>query len=468
VAELENKSFSSTVENENLRSILKRLQEENVRLKQSAFTFAMPRAGSTSNSSPTEVRGPSPGLQSVSKPPTPPHSLDEPIKSVNEVPRPPPRSSSSNVSGGMGHSPESLQSVGSSNSSTRNMFNGNSPMRFDSFSNFSTDTGITPPSVTSENKSDFDALWASFYPPGQQPGQIPAANNATLNNNANNTSLPNGGFSQQQYQAALASPNPLSQFLASQMAQGKFQPQDIQPLQNQNQNQVQPNMAYRDPSADAPAQDWSANNTSIDDFLASLNGTNTSGDDNPVTSGDDDLFNQQLQAMLAGNSFDTQFGNTNFSPTNYLNMSPSPLNSMSNSTSPQSAQVSGASYSASPESSNASSAPPKELPAQYAGCAPGQVVNVVDDNGNIVKPSDLWVKMGMQHQDNVDNLLIDDLCDQMRAKAKCHDGAPQLNISDVEHMMKWEKGLPQKPQKPVVNPDSKNWGAVFNYKNHQQ
>jgi AP-1-like factor len=430
----------------------------------------MPRAGSTSNSSPTDARVPSPGLQSVSKPPTPPHSIDEPLKTVNDAPRPPPRSSSSNVSGGMAPSPESLQSVGSSNSS-RNMFNGNSPMRFDSFSNFSTDTGITPPSVTSENKSDFDALWASFYPPGQQPGQLPAFNNANVNNNASNTSLPNGsGFTQQQYQAALASPNPLSQFLASQMAQGKFQPQDIQPLQNQSQNQnqnqtTQPNMAYRDPSADVPGQDWSANNnTSIDDFLASLNGANASGDDNPVTSGDDDLFNQQLQAMLAGNSFDTQFGNTTFSPTNYLNMSPSPLNSLSNSASPQSAQVSAASYSASPESSNASSAPPKELPTQYAGCAPGQVVNVVDSNGNIVKPSDLWVKMGMQHQDNVDNLLIDDLCDQMRAKAKCHDGAPQLNISDVEHMMKWEKGL---PQKPVVDSVGKNWGAVFNYKNQQ-
>ena len=421
----------------------------------------MPKGGSTSNSSPTDARGPSPGLQSLNKPPTPPHSVDEPLKSVNDVSRPPARSPSSNLSGGMAPSPESLQSVGSSNSS-RNMFNGNSPMRFDSFSNFSTDTGITPPSVTSENKSDFDALWASFYPQGQQPGQIPTANNA------NNTGLPNGsGFTQQQYQAALASPNPLSQFLASQMAQGKFQPSDIQPLQNQNQGQTQPNMAYRDPSADAPGQDWSANNnTSIDDFLASLNGTNASGDDNPVTSGDDDLFNQQLQAMLAGNNFDNQFGNATFSPTNYLNMSPSPLNSLSNSTSPQSAQVSAASYSASPESSNASSiAPPKDLPIQYAGCAPGQVVNVVDANGNIVKPSDLWVKMGMQHQDNVDNLLIDDLCDQMRAKAKCHDGAPQLNISDVEHMMKYEKGL---PQKPVVQSEvGKNWGAVFNYK-HQQ
>lgn len=349
-------------------------------------------------------------------------------------------------------------------------------MRFDSFSNFSsTDTGITPPSVSSDNKSDFDALWASFYPPGQQqPGQLPAYNNANVNNNASNTSLPNNSaFTQQQYQAALASPNPLSQFLANQMAQGKFQPQDIQPLQNQMQNQnqtqtqtqTQPNMAYRDPSADALGQDWSTNNnTSIDDFLASLKGTNTSGDDNPVTSADDDLFNQQLQAMLAGNNFDAQFGNTTFSPTNYLNMSPSPLNSLSNSASPQSAQVSGASYSASPESSNASSAPPKELPAQYTGCQPGQVVNVVDANGNIVKPSDLWVKMGMQHQDNVDNLLIDDLCDQMRAKAKCHDGAPQLHISDVEHMMKWEKGL---PPKPVVEPVGKNWGAVFNYK-HQQ
>jgi len=69
----------------------------------------------------------------------------------------------------------------------------------------------------------------------------------------------------------------------------------------------------------------------------------------------------------------------------------------------------------------------------------------------------------MQHQDNVDNLLIDDLCDQMRAKAKCHDGTPQLNISDVEHMMKWDKSLP----KPATDPKEKyNWGAVFSGQHH--
>jgi AP-1-like factor len=299
--------------------------------------------------------------------------------------------------------------------------NGNSPMRFDSFSNFSTDTGITPPSVASDNKSDFDALWASFYPGNNgQPGQVPS-----VNSNGQPPAL-----SQQQYQAALASPNALSQFLASQAAQGKQAPAPIQPQTSNSMPTSQPNMAYRDPSATTAAQpsqdyDWSAaNNTSIDDFLASLTGANTAQDDNPVSTVDDELFNQQLQQMLAGSTFDGSLNNT-FSPTNYLNMSPSPLQSMSNSASPQSAQVSGASYSASPESSNASSAPPRELPSQTQkgpDCPPGQIVNVVDANGNIVKPSDLWVKMGMQHQDNVDNLVIDDLCDQMRAKAKCHDG----------------------------------------------
>jgi AP-1-like factor len=416
VAELENKSYSSTAENENLRAILKRLQEENVRLKQSAFTFAVPRAGSTSNSSPTNG-GPSPVHRvnsNNSKPPTPPYSHDEPLKTVNDAApintRLPHRMSSSGMSGGMAASPESLQSVGSSNSS-RNVLNGNSPMRFDSFSNFSTDTGITPPSVASDNKSDFDALWASFYP----------------SNNGQPVPPTPSGLSQQQYQAALASPNALGQFLAQQTAQNKAQP----PAPQQSMPQTRPNMAYRDPSANTaqPAQeyDWSTtNNTSIDDFLASLTGANATNDENPVSAVDDELFNQQLQQMLAGAQFDSSQTNT-FSPTNYLNMSPSPLNSVSNSTSPQSAQVSGASYSASPESSNASSAPPRELPTQknqMPNCISpsGQVVNVVDANGNIVKPSDLWVKMGMQHQDNVDNVVIDDLCDQMRAKAKCHDG----------------------------------------------
>jgi AP-1-like factor len=360
---------------------------------------------------------------------------------------------------GLSNSPESLQSVGSSNSS-RNVFNGNSPMRFDSFSNFSsTDTGITPPSVGSDNKSDFDALWASFYPGGAN-GQQQQAGQMAMPPNTNGQQ----GFTQQQYQAALASPNPLSQFLATQMAQGKFIPQEVQ--QPTATTQAQPNMAYRDPSANSGAleSDWStANNTSIDDFLASLNGASASAEENPVSSVDDDLFNQQLQQILAGTGFDGQLGNNTFSPTNYLNMSPSPLQSISNTTSPQSAQVSGASYSASPESSNASSAPPKELPAQVP-CPPGQAVNVVDANGNVIKPSDLWVKMGMQHQDNVDNLLIDDLCDQMRAKATCSEGRPQLHINDVEEMMhRRKKNSADIGIVPVPVKDNAHWGTVFNY-----
>lgn len=497
MAELEAKSYSSTVENENLRSILKRLQEENVSLKQSAFTFAMPRAGasgsgsgSTANNSPVNNyssgnnnNNGSPLHRVNSKPPTPP---DEPLKTIydsnsgvgprintNTPQRPPNRQSSSGMSG-MAASPESLNSATStsaSGSSRNPLLNGNSPMRFDSFSNFSsTDTGLTPPSVGSDNKSDLEALWASFYPPNNVTGgnalaQPQTQQQQTMQNGTAPAPAP-----------ALASPNPLTQFLAAQLAQGKSWPPQQQPQQPQQQQQQfqqqvpgtnntasAPNMAYRDQSQAAalPTQDfdWSnMNNTSIDDFLASLTGSNGgSMDDNPVSAVDDDLFNQQLQQILAGGAYDSTGNMLNvdssngsvsgsskaFSPTNYLNMSPSPLNSLSNSASPQSALVSGTSNSAS--ASPASSVPPKELSPELVnksgagagagatlagGHACGEVVNVVDANGNIIKPSDLWVKMGMQHQDNVDNLLIDDLCDQMKAKAKCTDSKSSPTVDN--------------------------------------
>lgn len=493
VAELEAKSYSSTVENENLRSILKRLQEENVSLKQSAFTFAMPRAGSGSASNTSPINGNvngSPLHRVNSKPPTPP---EEPLKTIYDsaprvntntgAQRPPHRQSSS----GMAASPESLNSATSASSSSRNpLLNGNSPMRFDSFSNFSsTDTGLTPPSVASDNKSDLEALWASFYPP----------NNVTGGNalpQQQQQQMPNGDRTAPQ--PALASPNPLTQFLAAQLAQGKSWPQQQQQYQPQQQQQTSsapapaPNMAYRDQTQAAapPAQDfdWSnMNNTSIDDFLASLTGSNGgsgSMDDNPVSATDDDLFNQQLQQILAGGAYDNTSINSMlnvgsdsgsskaFSPTNYLNMSPSPLNSLSNSASPQSAQVSGASTSASP----ASSVQPKELSPDFAaqsnsiakktngGHACGEIVNVVDANGNIIKPSDLWVKMGMQHQDNVDNLLIDDLCDQMKAKAKCTDNGTQLTMDDLNHMMKYDGGAQQQKRVDELK-DKWGWGQVF-------
>ena len=409
----------------------------------------MPRAGTNGNSSPnSNANGTSPLHRVNSKPPTPPYSqADEPLKSIHDAPapintsqqhqsRPPHRQSSPGNSGmsGMAASPESLNSAVSSGSS-RGLLNGNSPMRFDSFSNFSTDTGITPPSVASDNKSDLEALWASFYPANGN-GQQQAA--PTLGNAGPGVQPMNS-----QPSPAFSSPNAnaLTQFLASQMAQGKFQPQQQQqqtvPQQAQQQQQQPafnpsaPNMAYRDPSASAPDMSYrdpsasanaapmpdinwdNMNNTSIDEFLASLTGANnTSMDDNPVSAVDDDVFNQQLQAILAGGQYDqsaTNNGvNTAFSPTNYLNMSPSPLNSISNSASPQSAIVSGSgsgsgtSNATSPESSAASSSGPKELSPEVkpsaGGWACGEVVNVVDAKGNVIKPSDLWVKMGMQHQ----------------------------------------------------------------------
>lgn len=395
MAELEAKSFGVTVENENLRGLLKRLQEENVSLKQSAFTFTMP-------------------VQQT-KPPTPPHSnSDDVLRTIAEPDR----------------SPESLPSASSTTSSSRNLFS--SPPRLDSSGSFSrSDSGISPPSVNSnsDNRSELDALWASFYPNGisniapaqngtQQPFQLPMMNAPVQPQVQQRT--------QQPFVNANANATPSS-----------FAP--LPPANNINQPRAVPNMAYRDAplvanpepviAANDPNEfDWSSLGN-VDDFLASLVDNNNTKQEE-VAPLDDDSFNAQLAQILSGNTF---------SPTNYLNMSPSPINSISNSASPQSQQLSSA---ASPESSIGSSssvsggvsaAAPVPVPASASAAAPGTlkeaacgIVHVLDEQGNIIKPSDLWVRMGMQHQSDVDHLMIDDLCDQMKAKATCKDGESLL------------------------------------------
>ncbi|OCF36669.1 hypothetical protein I316_01264 [Kwoniella heveanensis BCC8398] len=489
VAELEAKSYGANIENENLRGILKRLQEENIALKQSAFTFSMPVNGNEPNKSPNTSANnslPKPQRQ-VSKPPSPPQTnTDDSLKSIHDLPSASHRASL----GGMGDSPESLVSVGSASSSSSGQkqqsaslpdeaFNaflfgsGNRPDPYpvqqqdkqptsntsQSFSTMSTSSSsVTPPSTS---QSDINALWASLYPNGlnNSLANQPLFNHSTgpytlLNSQPDFMSFANAG------ENMFAPPPPPPQPIFSQ----------------QQQTQTQPDFnrfAFRDPSAAVEttsavadrSNSWNdVNDNGMSEFLASLAGSTTNNEVDNTGGADDDAFNAQLQQIFGGSSpsnlFNIGTDGKGFSPNNYLNMSPSPLQSVSNGQSPQSqtsTSRSGSndkSNSASPDSSTSVSSSSHAIASQcllgqQASMAPGlstfgppksasEMVHVVDENGNIVKPSDMWIRFGMTTKSAVDHLVIDDLCDQMRAKATCKDGKLQLSVKDAEKMFSQE------------------------------
>ena len=505
IAELEAKSYGASVENENLREILKRLQEENVALRQSAFTFSMPMGGS-----PVEGRGGTGGntpnnranastagiKQRQVKPPSPPTSIsDDSLKSINDPPVVPHRNSSA-----MGESPDSLISINSGNGSSSdsapvNLFN-SAPNAFDatavggrpslgdlnsvssssgipSFNGYArSDSGVSPRSSTSNPRTEVDALWADFL----QTSPATQAKQSTTKGqgqNQNQTSQP--GWSNNNNVA----PSPFS-LLNSQTNPMSFASNDTKVCGETGNKNAWDKSAFRDESAGAapfaqvpepqaqksqqpqqiqPTQavqndPWAGMmGSSVNDFLASLNGvdSNAVGQDADWNTGDDD-FNAQLQQLLGTNvspgaAFNLpNSGGNPFSPTNYLNMSPSPLNSGSNEASPQSQANSGASNSASPESSlgvgsNVSRNDPMGSGVGTLGAAKtdAEQVHLIDETGKILKPSEIWLRMGVQTdvrgsglqlkfilmsgvQNNLEHLVVDDLCDMMRSKATCKDG----------------------------------------------
>ena len=416
VAELEAKSYGATVENENLRGILRRLQEENVALKQSPFTFSMPVSGSGTTPNPA-----TPNQQSA-RPPSPPHNVsDERLRSIKDLPAP-----VQHLSSGTGESPESLVPVSSKsgNSSDNNgqtkildvdAFNafalGGRMARTGGFpSNTSNKDGLTSSSsnintvssadsAIAGNQSDMDALFATFYPDGVDA----VVTNAQKQDK-------NKGLQSQNQQLASNSNSLYTHSTTQSFAQSNS-PSDKAAFNT---------MAYRDPTPARaassgptatipPSQDaWTDfTDNSVNDFLASLTGANN--DVNEPSAGEDDFFNTQLQHIFqqsgSGNSPSAAFAlpqkGPSFSPNNYLNMSPS-LNSVSHMPSPASQQTT--SNSASPESS---ADPSSSLRSDRCGAgvatlgppkAPGELVYVVDDKGKVIKPSELWVKMGMQHE----------------------------------------------------------------------
>ncbi|KAK8864352.1 hypothetical protein IAR55_001599 [Kwoniella newhampshirensis] len=462
VAELEAKSFGASVENENLRGILKRLQEENVALKQSAFTFSMPVNGTNGTNTPTNTSAFSAPQRQVPKPPSPPHTnTDDSLTSINDLPALSHRSSTgTNVD-----SPESLVSVGSNQDNPPSLFAGSTfdafalggrpevlraplqkpqPAESHSFSSTSS-ASVSPPS---SNQSDINALWASLYPNGVGSG-FGTQTQTQQQSNANQLST---------HQPTQQPQNPPSPFtlLTSQPEFMSFANAGINMSTPTQPNTDFNRFAFRDTSAENNATtNWAdITDNSMNDFLASLSGDQPAQDTTADLTAEDDAFNAQLQQIFGNNSPSAAFnlptnpynGLVAFSPGNYLNMSPSPLNSVSNSQSPRSSNDKSA--SGSPESSGSTSSHPTSVSASVGPLekldtclgtfgptkSESEIVHIVDTDGKLLKPADMWVRFGMQHDKVVEHLVIDDLCEQMRSKATCKDGKMQLSVKDAEQM----------------------------------
>lgn len=460
VAELESKAYGTQIENENLRGILKRLQEENVALKQSAFTFSMPVNNRNSpNASNGSFSVPAP---QKAKPPTPPQSSkDDSLKSVNDIPMLPHRHSSTNAISEANS--ESLVSLGSADRTPPALFSDQfnsfalGPVRIPSTSspsqsiqkypvasnkqqsmssNSNSSSGISPPSA---DQSEFNALWESLYPNGVEN---------LANQNANqNQGGPFTLLNSQPDSMSFASMFNLSPPSSTNPARPSVNPAPAsvsQPANHITQNLGATGQAsdwnrfaFREPTAEASVPNWDLTDNTVNDFLASLSGDTTADTTaNEYFNNDDEAFNAQLRKIFGDdNSPSAAFNlpSTSFSPNNYLNMSPSPMMPLSNSQSPQSsdsrsntnASSSGGAHDISMTNSpqysmgsSRTSVSHHESPELQAGgkvsastttgtgtgvkdytCkASNEIIHVVDEKGRIVKPSELWVRFGMQYE----------------------------------------------------------------------
>lgn len=460
VAELENKAYGTQIENENLRGILKRLQEENVALKQSAFTFSMPvNSRSSSNSNNGNFSVPAPQNP---KPLTPPQSNnDDSLKSVNDVPMLAHRHSSTNTVSD--NSSESLVSLRSSDRTPPALFSdhfntyalgaipvpppssSSQPVQKypsasngqQSMSSNSNSSGvISPPSA---DQSEFNALWESLYP--NDVGNLLSQN--TNQNQGGPFTLLNSQPDSMSFASAGNSMNDLFNFGAPSASISTSARPSVNPAPasvTQSANHITQNLgatgqasdwnrfAFREPTAEASAPNWDVTDNSVNEFLASLSGdTTTDTTANDYLNNDDEAFNAQLRKIFGtDNSPSAAFNlpSTSFSPNNYLNMSPSPVMPLSNSQSPQSSDSrSNTNISSgrgndismidSPEYSMGSSRTSVSHEStdlqqgkistirslkEYACKADNEVIHVVDEKGRVIKPSELWMRFGMQHE----------------------------------------------------------------------
>ncbi|KAJ7674436.1 hypothetical protein B0H17DRAFT_157928, partial [Mycena rosella] len=85
VAALEAKNDQATSENENLRDLLSRLQNENVMLKESTFTFSVPKPGGAASDKPSSIYSATSPLSNIRSPSVGSTSSPTPSSSANPL-----------------------------------------------------------------------------------------------------------------------------------------------------------------------------------------------------------------------------------------------------------------------------------------------------------------------------------------------------------------------------------------------
>ena len=405
-------------------------------LRQAAFTFTMPVGGNPSSGvTPQQTRQ---GSQHASKQSTPAADSPDELRSVKDV-GPPSRQSPSFANSGPAAAVTS-DTASSAASSQINLFADDEsaftaaalggrdlgPRQNHSESNSSV---VSPEQSGTNGKTELDALWSSFLAQGPNRDQQTKQWNASAN-----------PYSLQNAQQSTAFCDSSAKFGGNQGTAGMWDKTTFRDGSSGTEPEV--------PKSQNPAvqtDDWANADQSVEDFLASLAGS-TNKEKESFNEVD---FNSQLQELLGAgaspsamfnlpNNLPSSLPNNPFSPTNYLNMSPSPLNSISNDPSPpRSLGQTTSDSSSTPASSVQSGQSPDAngtLVCRLPTPGDSEPIYVVDDKGKIVKPSELWTRMGMQNKSNVEHLIIDDLCTMMRAKATCQDGKKVVKASDAEEL----------------------------------
>lgn len=466
VAELEAKSFGTSVENENLRSIVKRLQEENIALKEAQFTFTMPMGGAAHSINGQQTPTPSLNQQQQSsaidwsqftsfnkasqmgKPPSPPQSVsNDSLRSVHDNNSPPlqvHRASTGSASESQdGPSPSDPNAVPTLFGNHRNS-NSYEMLKRPVVGSSPNDQLSTPSSIGT-NKDDVEALFRSLYPNGVPNG---SSIDSILAGTAGAMQPPQLAQQQAQSPYTFLSAQPgLTSFAdsSSNMMAKLFEPTSYRDPSSADQSMssgAPGQSSLNTLSGGSTSQSWAdmmASNQN--DFLSSLSST---ANDATEAGPEDDMFMKQLEQLIqSGNApYNNNSTNNNggqpFSPTNYLNMSPSPLQSLSNSQTPKSTTESSDNLQ-SPRSDNMSNEQGQPV------CGPSRIVHVVGEDGRVMRPSEVWTRMGLNSVSEPQDLLIDDLCDQFKGKATCKDGKRYMTYSDLVDMQYARDRMGEKP-----------------------
>lgn len=366
----------------------------------------------------------------MGKPPSPPQSVsNDSLRSVHDNNSPPlqqvHRASTGSAS-------ESLEGPSPSDpNAVPTLFGARSNGSFDMLKRpvvgSSPNDQLSTPSSIGTNKDDVEALFRSLYPNG-------IANGSSIDSVLAGTA----GAPQQNPQVAQQAQSPYT-FLSAQpgltsfadsssnMMAKLFEPTSYRDSSSGDQDMLgggSGQSTMNTVSNSSTSQTWAdLISGTQNDFLSSLSST---ANDASEAGPEDDAFMKQLEQLIQ--SGNVPFNNAQaFSPTNYLNMSPSPLQSLSNSQTPRSTAESSDNLQ-SPHSDNLHGDAPGPT------CGPSRIVHVVGEDGRVMRPSEVWTKMGLNSVTEPQDLLIDDLCDQFKGKATCKDGKRYMTYSDLVDM----------------------------------